>query len=187
MRKRLSKRGVGQRRLEIGQPERDPNDTVTRHEGNREVASSGGAPVSDRSQDQPPPKGVKSSRKKKAYSLYDKVYREDNLWRAWERVKANQGAPGCDGVSTEQFAGKAEQEIAKRVSNCARRPTSRARYDGTPSRSLGAVIVTWASRVCATASCNRQSCKSSNRITNPSSVSDHTGSDRDGDARPPCR
>ena len=113
MRKRLSKRGVGQRRLEIGQPARDPNDTVTRPEGNREVASSGGAPVSDRSQEQPPPKEVKSSRKKKAYSLYDKVYREDNLWRAWERVKANQGAPGSDGVSIEQFAGKAEQEIAK--------------------------------------------------------------------------
>jgi RNA-directed DNA polymerase len=56
---------------------------------------------------------VTPPRKKKAYSLYDKVYREENLWLAWERVRANKGAPGCDGVTIEQFQDKAEQKIAK--------------------------------------------------------------------------
>lgn len=110
MRKRLSESGVGQLELQIG-PQQGPNDPVVLPEGNREVASSGGAPVKKESLDQPPAKGVKSSRKQKAYSLYDKVFREENLWRAWERVRENKGAPGCDRVTIAQFAARAETEI----------------------------------------------------------------------------
>jgi RNA-directed DNA polymerase len=37
------------------------------------------------------------------YQLYDKVYREDVLWRAWVQAKANHGAPGVDGESFEDI------------------------------------------------------------------------------------
>lgn len=42
-------------------------------------------------------------RKRKWYSLYDKVYAFSNLQRAWEKVRANGGAPGCDGQTVRQF------------------------------------------------------------------------------------
>jgi RNA-directed DNA polymerase len=51
----------------------------------------------------------------KFYSLYDKLWREDVLWEAWQQVKANDGAPGIDGQSIDAIvlSGKEEELISK--------------------------------------------------------------------------
>ena len=41
--------------------------------------------------------------KQKVHSLVDKVYSRKNLTLAWERVRANHGAGGTDGVTIGEF------------------------------------------------------------------------------------
>jgi group II intron reverse transcriptase/maturase len=45
----------------------------------------------------------KQEKETRFHSLYDKIYREDILWEAWQQVKANKGAPGIDGAAIDRI------------------------------------------------------------------------------------
>lgn len=57
----------------------------------------------------------KQEKGRRFYSLYDKVWRTDILWEAWQQVKANKGAPGVDGMTIDEIvaAGREQAMIMK--------------------------------------------------------------------------
>ena len=44
---------------------------------------------------------AKQSKGRRFHALYDRIYRTDILWEAWERVRANRGASGVDQMTIE--------------------------------------------------------------------------------------
>src|SRR6266702_2451059 len=102
MRKQSAKDGVGQLTLQIAFPEGKTNHGTGETEANGPTAS--GAPPTARSQPE---------RKRKGYSLIDKVYALPNLQQAWRQVQANGGAGGSDGMTLARFAEDADQRLAQ--------------------------------------------------------------------------
>jgi RNA-directed DNA polymerase len=109
MSKAASKVGCGRsaprvdpRQLQIVLPFDDgsTSDPASVVEDNREQLSGAATPT-----------GEGSRKKRKWYSLYDKVLAYANLQRAWARVKRNAGSPGSDGQTIAQFARRLAQEL----------------------------------------------------------------------------
>ena len=54
---------------------------------------------------------AKQSEGRRFHALYDRIYRGDVLWEAWERVKANRGAAGVDRLTLEAVEGYGVQRM----------------------------------------------------------------------------
>lgn len=58
---------------------------------------------------------AKVSKKRKFHALYDKVYREDILEKAWQQVKRNNGVGGIDEVSIDDIREYGEHKFLKEI------------------------------------------------------------------------
>lgn len=113
-------------------PERDVGQLVLAIEP-WDKAASDEASMADRASDRPEAstgaQSLGAERKRKAYTLYDKVYRDDVVWGGWLQVERNRGAAGSDGMTTA-----AAQEQLRPLLRGLRRELREKRYRPRPVR-----------------------------------------------------
>jgi len=63
---------------------------------------------------------AKQSEGRRFHALYDRIYRSDVLWEAWERVRANRGAAGVDRVTLEAVEEYGVQRMLEELSRALR-------------------------------------------------------------------
>ena len=73
---------------------------------------------------------AKRSARRRFHALYDKVYREDILARAWAEVKANQGAAGMDGQTLADIEARGVDQFLTEI----RAELQARRYRPQPAR-----------------------------------------------------
>ena len=104
-------------------------------------------------------RSAKSQPGRRFHALYSHVARSDILWRAWDDVRANRGAPGVDGVTIDDVVaggvGEFLQQLAVALSAGAYRPAPLRRVHipkpGRPGETRPLGIPTVADRVVMTA------------------------------------
>ena len=58
---------------------------------------------------------AKRSRNRRFHALYDRIFRPDILWRAWEEVRRNGGSAGVDGITIEDVERGGVEEFLGRI------------------------------------------------------------------------
>ena len=58
---------------------------------------------------------AKRSRNRRFHALYDRIFRPDILWRAWEEVGRNGGSAGIDGITIEDVERGGVEELLGRI------------------------------------------------------------------------
>jgi RNA-directed DNA polymerase len=97
---------------------------------------------------------AKQSKGRAFHALYDRIYRDDILWEAWERVRANRGAAGVDALTiaaVEAYGAErmvAELQESLRAGNYHPRPVRRVEIPKPDGKFRPLGIPTVKDRVC---------------------------------------
>lgn len=58
---------------------------------------------------------AKRSKSRKFHALYDRIYRMDVLWTAWERVRGNGGSSGMDGMTVKEIEEQGVENFLREI------------------------------------------------------------------------